>query len=126
MMNHVFHLYESDKRFKDAYEVAVNIGFLEEALGLASDHGLLPLIARPILQRVFDYVQARNLLNQTTHKRPTGRSNSGAILSLDRGWKLLTSPLSKYRQYGEIPNRNNLEDGVLRGFFDLLVRDTYP
>lgn len=126
MMNHVFHLYKSDKRFKDAYEVAVNIGFLEEALGLANDHGLLPLVSHPILRRVFDYVQAGNLLNQATHKRPTGRPNSEAILSLDRGWKLLIEPLSKYRQHGETPNRSNLEDGVLRGFFDLLVRDIYP
>lgn len=126
MMNHVFHLYESDKRFKDACEFAANMGFLKEALMLASDHGLFSLISRPILQRVFDYVQTGNLLNQTTHKRPIGRPNSEAILYLDRGWKLLTEPLSKYRQYGEIPNRNNLEDGVLRGFFDLLVCDIYP
>lgn len=126
MMNHVFHLYETDKRFKDAYEVAANIGFLEEAIQLASDHGLLTFDSYPVLTKIFDYIQAGHLLAQTTQKLPTRRPNSKAILSLDRGWKSLIEPLFKYRKHGGNPNRISLEEGVLRDFFDLVVRDIYP
>lgn len=123
MMNHVFHLYETDRRFKDAYDVAANIGFLEEAIRLASNHGLLTLDSYPVLTKIFDYIRAGNLLTQ---KPPTGELNSKAILSLDRGWKSLIEPLLKYRKYGGKPNRIGLKEGVLRDFFDLVVRDIYP
>lgn len=137
MMNHVFHLYETGKRFKDAYEVAVNIGFLEEAVRLASNHGLPPSITQPILAKIFDYVQAKHLLtiiphpdnskkHQPTHKNLPRRPVNGAILPPDRGNKSLIASLDRYTQRGEKPNRSSLKDGALRGFFDLLVRDYAP
>lgn len=137
MMNHVFHLYETGKRFEDAYEVAVNIGFLEEAVRLASNHGPLPSISQPILAKIFDYIQAKHLLtiishpnnsrkHQPTHKNLSRRPVNGVILPPDRGNKSLIASLDKYTQRGEKPNRSNLEDGALRGFFDLLVRDYVP
>lgn len=133
MMNHVLDLYKTHKRFKDAYEVAINIGYLKEAVRLVKTHRLsVPLLD---LTKAFDYVQADDLLASLIHlcnsqkskpaRNHTRKSNSEMFLSLERKWKPLVASFNNCGP-GQRPNREDLQAGGLGGFFDLVVREIYP
>lgn len=132
-MNHVLDLHKTHKRFKDAFEVAMTIGYLKEAVRLVKTHRLsVPL---PDLTKAFDYVQAEDLLASLIHpcnsqkskpaRNRTRKSNSEMLLSLERKWKPLVASFNNCGP-GERPSREDLQAGGLGGFFDLVVREIYP
>lgn len=133
MMNHVLDLHKTHRRFKDAYEVAINNGYPREAVRLAKTHGLS--VSQPDLIKAFDYVQAEDLLSSIIHacnsqkskpsRKRTRKSNNEVFLSLERKWKPLVAAFNDCG-HGERPNRKDLQAGELGGFFDLLVCEIYP
>lgn len=133
MMNDVFHLYSTQMKYKEAYDVAVNIGFLEEALHLANNHNLLHLVARPVLAEVSNYAHAGYILtnrsglgnpkaNLMIDKDITSTPRKEENLSLDQLWKSATLSIKNYSASGKKPNRSQFQDSRMRGFFDILVR----
>lgn len=132
MLNHVLDLHKTNKRFKDAYDVAISIGYLREAVRLARSHGLS--VSQPELIIAFNYVQAEDFLSSITlacntqkskvARKRTRKSNNEVFLPLERKWKALIASFDDHRQGGK-PNRNNLQVGGLGGFFDLVVREIY-
>lgn len=131
-MDDVFYLYKRQKRHVDAFKVAIEIGFLEEALCLARDHKLYQLSS---LVEIF-YLKSQQLL---TDKSYSGGSKTGPTIAIhqsttskqrnkgnnpvDKVWNGLAAALSSYLQSGRKPDRNRFKDEWMREFCDLFVRD---
>lgn len=138
MLNHVFWLYKKQDRHKEAYEIGVSIGFLEDAVRLLVDNSPLEWAQPSDLAEVLDYLQAkarvRHLpaqnshpgnINQLTHNEHTTTDliNVGIkVPSVDNFWKTIDTILGKYPQSGAKPDRDCAKDERMRMLLDILVR----
>ncbi|KAF8539048.1 hypothetical protein BDD12DRAFT_981228 [Trichophaea hybrida] len=131
MLNDAFKLHKANGNFQSACEVAISIGLLEDTLSLVGNHVTLP---DSVLANVFNHVQAKYILineneprrNQRGRRYYPQETNSVVPASLQQQWRSLVMALNAYKQKGNLPNRESIHDGILRGYFDLLVTKTTP
>jgi len=125
MLHRAFELYRTDCNIQDVCDIAVAIGFLDDALSLAENHATLQ---DSVLANVFNHVQARDILTDWSGPRRDWRQyaqilKNEVITSLQQQWESLAMVVHTYKQNGNLPDRNLVHEGVFRSYLDLLVCD---
>jgi hypothetical protein len=126
LLNHVFQLYRRSRRYQAAYEIALDIGLLEEALSLARTDAIS--LRSSDIATIVNYIQAPRLIfankgserNKRIQKSDPGPNNR-SILLLEEQWKQLARFLNGFTEKAEIPSTSNIQSDILREFLILLV-----
>lgn len=119
-----FELYKTGNNSQVVCEVAVNIGYLDDALSLIENKQIT--LRNSVFVNIFNYIQARDILNkrkpqrnQRGHSSP--KMKSIVFASLQQHWRSLSMALGAFMQKGSPPKGSFLNERILRGYFDLLV-----
>jgi hypothetical protein len=118
MPRRAFELYRTDCNIQGVCEVAVAIGFLDDALSLIENRVTLQ---DSILYSVFNHVQTKDILTAKSHT-PLKTENR-KLGSLQQQWKSLATTVNAYKRKGDLPDRSFIQEGILYDYFDLLVCD---
>jgi hypothetical protein len=111
-----FELYRAGCSIQDVYEVAVAIGFLDDAFSLAEKHATLQ---DSVLENTFNHIQARDIL--TAKENFPLKTENRKLTSLQQQWKSLAMAVNAYKRKSDLPDRSFIHDEILYDYFDLLV-----
>jgi len=121
-----FKLYQTRNSSQIVCEVAVNIGYLDDALSLIENNRIA--LQNSVLANIFNYIQARDMLNkyqpqrnQSFRRNSSPKMKNNVFASLQQHWRSLDMALDAFKQKGSPPKASFLDERILRGYFDLLV-----
>jgi hypothetical protein len=126
MFDDVIELYNAQKRYREVYELSVNIGSLESSFQLLLDHKLLDWAPQAQLGEIFNYIQARCFLEKCKSKKQirwpaiSARLN-GQMSSVDNTWERMVEAWNNFIQSPGSAPVVRTNDSRMRGFFDIIV-----
>jgi hypothetical protein len=123
-------LYQEQKRYREVYELGVNIGHLESSFQLLLDHKPLDWAPQVQLKEILNNIQAGRFLdNISKDKKPIQWSPISAtgfgdqISSVNNAWNTMAEVMDAYIESRVGPPKSHFQyDPRMQGFLDIVVR----
>jgi hypothetical protein len=133
MINEVIELCQAQKRYREIYELGVNIGRLESSFQLLLDRKQLDWAPRAQLEEILNYIQAGRFLDYISGEAKdkdwiqwspiANTSFNDQISSVNNVWNAMAEVVKTYIQSCVEPRTSHFHDDPrMQGFLDIIVR----